>query len=418
MIIKYQALNSSGTIVADTISADDTRQAYSELSRRGLTPIHIEAGHRAGKPAVDGSLLSRVRQWGKTNSSNPHRASRKELPFFTAQMSILLETGTPVAASLEAIERQVSCPHWRCLISQLYQHVEEGGTLASAVALFPRVFDPLYGCMISAGEASGNLTAIFSRLAELSRQSDRIRKKVISALIYPTLLTTIAFGVVLVLVFFVLPRFATVFDEMNVSLPRSTQMMLTVSDLIRNQLLLVLILMGISVTSLVYWLRSEPGRKLIARSIIKIPIIGALIKAIINARICRLIGLLVDSSVPLLEALNLTKTSTKHYLFAEMIREVHDNVLHGQPMYEVLSRSPLVPPSIAQMVHTGEENAQVGKVMTMLADHLDDQNETKINMLTNIMEPFILIFMGIIIGGISISLVLPMFDLSQISGNG
>jgi len=130
----------------------------------------------------------------------------------------------------------------------------------------------------------------------------------------------------------------------------------------------------------------------------------------------RLIGLLVNANVSLLEALNLTKTATKNYLYTEMICDIHDNVLNGLPMNEVMLQSGLIPPSIAQMVRTGEENSQIGKVMTTLSDYLDDRNETKVATLTSIMEPVILIFMGVIIGTIAISLVLPMFDLSQISG--
>jgi type II secretory pathway component PulF len=337
------------------------------------------------------------------------------LPFFTAQLAILLETGTPVAPSLSAIEQQVACPHWRALVGQLRRHVEEGGTLASAAALYPQVFDAVYVSMIAAGESSGNLEHLLQRLSRLARQADRVRSKVISAMIYPTLLTSIALIVINVLIFFVLPRFALVFEEMKVSLPATTRTLLALSATVRHHLLVCLLAAGAALTGLIFWLRSPPGRRFVARSILKVPLIGPLLMSLINARIFRLLGLLLESSVPLIEALHLTISSTRHYLYAALLQRVHHHVLNGQSMYEALRGSRLVPASLAEMVHTGEQNGQVGRVMTMLADYLDDHNETRVGTLTSVMEPLILIFMGLVIGTVAISLVLPMFDLSRIS---
>jgi len=170
------------------------------------------------------------------------------------------------------------------------------------------------------------------------------------------------------------------------------------------------------VFALVYWLNSEPGQRFVARNSLKLPIAGDLISSVINARIFRILGLLIESNVPLLESLKLVQTSTRHYMYADLVKTVHDEVLVGRPMYECMQQSGLIPPSIVQMVQTGENNGQIGRVMTMLADYLDDRNDTQISTLTSIMEPVILIFMGLFIGTIAISLVLPMFDLSKISG--
>lgn len=412
MIINYQALNQSGMLVNDTLVVESESEAFSELKRMGLVPVRLLEGSEHASSDGLASMLKRLRP---QPMADPGKASRRELALFTEQMAILLETGTPVAPSLSALERQVSSRHWQALVRRLRQQVEEGGSLASAVASNPEVFDPIYSSMISAGEASGALPVILNRLAQLSRQSDRIRQKIISAMIYPALLTGIATTVVVVLLFFVLPRFAAIFTEMDVILPASTEALLSVSDFVRQHTLLLLGILGGIVTALVLGLRSRGGQRFIQRSVLKLPLFGPLIKSIINARIFRLVGLLSESSVPLLDSLELTKSSTQNYLYVDMLTQMHDNVLSGQSMHEIMLRSSLVPPSIAQMVRTGEDNAQIGRVMTLLANHLDDHNDTRISMLTNIMEPVILIIMGLVIGTVAVSLVLPMFDLSRIS---
>lgn len=416
MIVKYEALNSAGATVTDTISVDDQSLVYGELTRRGLTPIRIEKGNDNSAKNSTGFKAALAKFASTSPAADPKKASKRHLPFFTSQMAILLKTGTPAATSLTVIEKQATCPHWKMLVGQLRQHVEDGGTLASAVDMYPNVFDPVYGSMISAGEMSGSLPDILNRLADFARQADRIRSKVVSAMIYPALLIIIAGAVMSVLVFFVLPRFGAIFEEMNVNLPLPTKILLSISDFVRSRILLTLAIVIGSISGLVFWLRSESGHRFRARTAVKLPIMGELVVSIINARIFRLLGLLLNSSVPLLQSLELTTRATDNYLYANLITKMHDNVVNGRPMYEIMIQSNLVPPSMAEMIHTGEDNGQIGEVMTLLADHLDDQNETKVATLTSIMEPLILIFMGGIIGTIAISLVLPMFDLSQIAG--
>ena len=414
MIVNYQAIDRSGILVNDNLVVEDASQAYGELARNGLIPVSITEQKSRSAANIQG-LHKLFEGLGFSRAPDPRRAQRKELPFFTEQMAILLETGTPVAASLSALERQLTCPHWRLLVGQLKKRVIEGASLASAVGAYPEIFDPIFSSMISAGEASGKLPTILSRLAQLSRQSDRLKHKVISAMIYPALLTTIALSVVMVLIFFVLPRFSAIFIEMNVELPGSTKTLLAISDIVRNHFILVLISAASVITTIVLWVRSRRGKRFIARNVLKIPIVGSLICSTNNARICRLIGLLIESSITLLDAIELTRASVSHFMFVDLLKNMHSNVLVGRSMHEIMADTKIVPASITQMVHTGEENAQVGRIMTLLADHLDDRNETRINTLTSVMEPLILILMGLIIGTVAISLVLPMFDLSRIS---
>lgn len=412
MIIEYQALDTTGSIVADTLTVADSAEACTELKRRGLTPIRVR--ERKNGAADSFSFKSLLGHFSSGNAIDPHKASRQQLPFFTTQLTILLETGTPIAASLSALESQFKCPHWTELIGLLRQHVEEGTTLAAAMSQFPNVFDQVYTNMVAAGELSGNLENIFRRLAAMARQTEKLHNKIISAMIYPALLTIIAMSVLSVLTFFVLPRFESVFEEMKVELPASTKALLALSHAVRNNVIICLLsLIGI-VAGIVYWLRTRTGRRTVMRYSLRLPIIGKLIASLQIARILRLLGLLVDSSIPLLESLELTAAATKNYLFTEMVEKMRAYVIDGQPMYPVLQHSDLVGPGIAQMVRTGEENSRIGMVTGLLADHLDDDNETKVNTLTSIMEPVILIFMGIIVGIVALSLVLPMFDLSSI----
>lgn len=396
----------------DTLTVDDADEAYAELTRRGLTPLNIQPRGRT----ASGGLLGRFVRRKEVTEGNPRHAKRSELPFFTSQLAIMLETGTPLAAALESLSEQMTCPHWQALISQLHRQVEEGSSLAHAAGVYDHVFDPIFIAMIAAGEASGKLSHILTRLANLTRRSSRLRHKVIAAMIYPAMLTGIAISTICLMIFFVLPRFAVVFSDMNVQLPSSTRLLLTLSNATRSHPFISLLL-GIGIiTALVLFHRSKRGKTWRARISLRLPIFGALIIDTINARIYRMIALLTEASVPLLETLELTRTATRNPAYTTLLTQAHENVLNGRTMYEVFSASRLIPPSQARMIHTGEQNAQIGMVTGMLADYLDDINETKVGMLTSIMEPILLICMGLLIGGVAISLVLPMFDLSRIAG--
>ena len=419
MIVEYQALDRTGTLLSDTIVVEPEVDVCAELKRRGLVPVHIgrgSAGSVVGGSGLKSSFNGLLDGFSRSGGANPRRASKRHVQFFTSQLAILLETGTPVASSLSSIEHQLTCPHWKVLVGNIRRHVEEGGTLASSVGRYPKLFDPLFTSMIAAGESSGRLPEILNRLAELARQSDRIRSKVISTMIYPALLMTIASSVLAVLLFFVLPRFGAIFEEMSVVLPSSTSFMLSASEFVRGHVFLSLLCFCFVIGGPIFWLYTPSGRRVASRFLLRVPVIGPLVSSIINARIFRLVGLLVESSIPLLEALDLTTSATKHYLYVAMLERVHSNVLNGRAMSEAMASSGLVPASLSAMVRTGEENGNVGKVMLMLADYLDDNNDTKVGMLTSIMEPVILIFMGLIVGVVAVSLVLPMFDLSRISG--
>lgn len=414
MIVRYQAINQAGRVVSNTVVVDSPSEAYTELTKLGLTPVNINVDDAAGSAT---RIKSTIAKWlDNSKQGDTKRASKKHMSFFTAQMSIMLETGTTVAASLRALETQVKCPHWQELIQELGRHVEEGGSFASAVGMYPEVFDPVYANMISAGEASGNLGEILKRLSDLSRQAGRIRNKVISAMIYPAMLTTIAFNVICVLIFFVLPRFEALFEEMGVDLPASTRFFLVLSRVVRTNAIVVALGFAIIITAIVYWLRSKPGRKFIDRVKLKLPVVGSLVSSIIIARVFRLMGLLINSNVTLVESLELTTASTNHFQYADLLDSMRSNVLVGKTMYEIMASTKLMPSSVAEMIRTAEENGQIGKVMVMLADYLDDENETRVATLTSILEPVILVFMGIVIGTVVMSLVLPMFDLSQIAG--
>ncbi len=400
-------------MIADTLTVDDADEAYAELTRRGLTPVTIVP--HTGRSAA-GNPLRKLLARKQAGPGNPLHAKRSELPFFTSQLAIMLETGTPLAAALESLAEQMTCPHWQALISQLSRQVEEGSSLAHAAGAYSHVFDPVFIAMISAGEASGTLAQILTRLANLTRRSSRLRHKVIAALIYPAMLTGIAISVICLMIFFVLPRFATVFTEMNVQLPASTRILLAISNFVRVHPIIFGLVLAAVITALVLFIRSESGKAWRARISLRLPIMGPLLIATINARIYRMIALLTEASVPLLDALELTRTATRNPAYTSLLAQTHESVLNGRTMYEILSASRLIPPSQARMIHTGEQNAQIGKVTGMLADYLDDINETKVGMLTSIMEPILLIGMGLLIGSVAVSLVLPMFDLSRIAG--
>lgn len=345
----------------------------------------------------------------------------KSLTMFTRQLQVLVATGTPLVQSLAALERQSQNPAWRSVIADIRRRVEEGVPLSAAMECHPKCFDTIYRSLIAAGESAGNLEQMLARLAALTRQQLKVRSSIIGTLTYPCLLLVVAIGVLGLMIGFILPRFSGLYETLDSPLPPSTKVLMWLSEMLRAYwwaVLGVLIPTGIGVK---VWLATSRGQRLIDTVLIRLPQFGKIVRSFATARITRLLGVLVESHIPLLDALALTRQSAGNSHYADLIGKAEDAVTRGDPMSSAFAAPPgdrLVTPYVTEAIRNGEQSGQVGPLLLSISEFLDEENEVVIKSLTSIIEPMILIMLGLMVGAIAMSMFLPLFDLTAAAGGG
>jgi len=400
MKLAYKACDRSGRQVADTIEAPDAASATELLQRKDLFVIDIaEAPATMQKARRQGGGLGRARRL-------------KDVAVFTRQLSVLVSSGTPLVEALAALERQVKDGRWRQAISDIRTAVEEGSSLAEAMDASPQYFDPAYCSLIGVGESSGNLSPMLERLAGLKQSQLRMRNLVIGALIYPILLTVMATAVLIVLLTFVVPRFTDLFETLDAALPASTQALVKFSALLRGYWWAAAIVIVVSITVLSSWLKTPAGKRAKDTLVLRLPQFGNVTKSFAMARITRMLGVLLHGRVPILEALKLTRNATGNVHYNDLIARAEQLVSKGEPIYSAFTDTDLVSPSICETIRNGERSGQIGPLLLHVADFLDEDNEVILRSLTSIIEPVILIVLGLVVGVVAISLFMPLFDLT------
>ncbi len=405
MILTYEAMDAEGRRTHDAVEAPNSKEAVELLRRRGLFVTRIE---QSAEPKA------------KTATSGAHgdrsRLPLKVLALFTRQMAMLLHAGSGVVPAISTIARQMKKPVQADLLRSVVTELEDGTPLTDAFRKHPRTFDPVYCAIVSAGEASGTLTQMFERLAIIVGRRRAIRKKILGAFAYPALLIVMCVSILQSVLLFVLPRFADMFEQLGVEAPASTELLLATGAAVRTNWMFVLA--GIVAFGLgVAWLAtSTAGRRWLTNIQLSIPVFGRLRSRLIQAQILRTLGMLLESRVGLLDALELARGATRNQRFQHLFDSVENNVTSGGAPSAAFDSSGLMEPYICQAIRTGEESGSLGEAMTYCADILDESNEELISVVTKLVEPVILIGMGAIVGGVAISLFLPLFDLTSAMG--
>jgi type IV pilus assembly protein PilC len=408
MKFNYKAIGRDGAKISATIDAADAAEAMETLRRDGIFVSEIAEASAADVKAGDPT---------RQRISGGKRL--KHLVNFTRQIAVLVSSGTPLVQALVALERQAIDKQWRAVLERIRVLVEEGASLSAAMEKFPQYFDPICRSLISAGESSGKLEPMLDRLAKLVRKQLQIRTAISGAMVYPILLICIAMGVMVIMMTFVLPRFAGLFATLDTPLPPTTKVVMWMSDAVRGYWWAILIALGGAGAALKFWLASPGGKIAFDRASVQMPIFGPIVRSFATARIARLIGVQIDSHVPLLEALALTKSATENSLYAQLIANAEDAATRGQPISVAFVDSPLINASVAEALRSGEQTGQVATLLLNIADFLDEENDTTVRSLTSIIEPLILIALGVIVGFLAISMFLPLFDLtSAVQGGG
>lgn len=408
MKLTYEGFDASGKAVSGGIDAPDAREAGERLRKQGIFVSSVSV-----EQATD-------RTRGTSGKRSKGRAPKRlhNVSMFTRQLSMLCTAGTPIVQALVALERQTKDTSWREAIGAIRARVEEGASLAQAMEARPAHFDSVTRSLIGAGEAGGQLPAMLQRLSALSRQQLHVRHAVLGALTYPSVLMLIAVNVLILMLVFVLPRFAEMFESLDAPLPPTTAMLMSASAFIRSQWPWVVGGLVACVGGGVAFFRSAQGRVTIDTLLIRTPKFGAITRNVLSARMIRLLGVLVEAKIPLVEAIGLCRAAAGNMHFEALLDRAEDAVTRGEPMSDALSSDRLLPPNVCEAVRNGEASGQIGPVMLSMAEFLDEDNEVTLRALSSIIEPLILVVLGAVVGFVALSMFLPLFDLTAMTQPG
>jgi type IV pilus assembly protein PilC len=415
-LFQYEAFNSAGQEVKAEIDAPSRDEAVAKVRGLGYFPTKVtekaarkkgmrkDAGSGGGKRKAAGTGLGWV--------------STKHLTQFTRQLSTLQDAGLPILRSIRILEQQSKPGMLKSSLKQVTEDVEGGSTLSEAMARHPKAFDRLYTNMVAAGEAGGVLDVILQRLAEFLEKAQRLKRKVIGAMIYPIVVITIAMAITLAIVIFLVPKFRDIFKDFDVhTLPRMTEILIQISNwLVGGQppgwlILLFAPLIGYGLYKLIR--QAQVGRYIIDFLWLKVPVIGQILGKSAVARFTRTLGTLISAGVPILEAIKITRDTTGNELYRGMLEKVHDSVREGDSFANPLRASKTVDAIVVNMVDVGEETGELDKMLYKVADNYDDEVDTLVASLISLLEPVLVIVLGAIVGFIVIALYLPMIHLIQ-----
>lgn len=406
--IAYTARTLTGEIVEGTARGRDEGEIRASLSIKGLELLRIAEAPESR--AVNFAALS-ARFKGRVN--------RSALFWFTGQLALMLETGSTIVDSLDALGEQTADEKLSRILKSVSTDLQGGASLAAAMGAHPHAFNTFYVSAIKAGEASGSLVEVFNRLeADMARREELV-SSIRVALAYPMVLTLLSFSAVIFLVTFVLPKFIEIFERNGAVLPLPTRILLALSGFTTTYWYLIL-LGGIGSTIFAYvYANSETGRFRIDMIVLKLPVIGVLVNSIYTSTLLRTIGTLLNAGVPMTESMNVARDTCSNNLFKTAVTNITSGVLRGESFSENFSKSPLFSPSTKQMIATGDRTGSLPLVMNKMADYLDNDSEKQMKKLSALIEPLVIICMGVVVGFIAISVLLPLFRLSSaVKGGG
>ena len=340
----------------------------------------------------------------------------KDLTVFTRQIATMINAGLPLVQSLEVLASQQPNKQFKRILTKIREDVEGGSTFAGSLKQHPTVFTPLYMSMVEAGEAGGFLDTVLNRLAGYIEKSMTLRRKVKGAMIYPATIITVAVAVVIFLLIFVIPTFKTLFEGFGAALPLPTRIVLELSRLVKTHLLAGLGTLVGAVFGLRFYYRTEKGKKVIDSLLLRLPIIGQLIRKVSVAKFTRTLGTLVSSGVPILDGLNITARVAGNKVVEEAILKTRSSIAEGKTIADPLGASGIFPPMVVQMISVGEQTGALDSMLAKIADFYDAEVDQAVTNLTTLLEPIMIVFLGVVVGGVIIAMYLPIFKLVTVVG--
>jgi type IV pilus assembly protein PilC len=397
----YSGRTRGGETVNGERAADDMDAAVAALRRDQIMVTKIVPA--TGKTAAAAGAVKK----GKINK----KVSPKNLAVFVRQFSVMIDAGLPLVQCLEILGSQEEDKNFAATILQTRSDVESGASLADAMKKHPKVFDPLFSNMIAAGEAGGILDTILKRLATYIEKSVKLKSQVKSAMIYPVAVICIAVLVVGVILWKVIPTFASLFSGLGATLPMPTRLVIWMSDTLVRFLPFLIVGAGATGYAFKRYYATTAGRRVIDRIVLKLPILGLIMRKIAVARFCRTLATLLSSGVPILDGLDITARTSGNSIIEDAIQLTRKSIERGETISAPLKQTGVFPPMVTQMISVGETTGALDTMLAKIADFYEDEVDTAVAGLLTLMEPVMIAFLGIVVGGIVIAMYLPIFDL-------
>lgn len=386
----------TGREVRSTVEAGTEHAAIAALLNRNLLVVSIQE------------------KLGKKGRTSGGRVALQELVIFTRQLATMIDAGLAMVQSLQALAEQTTNKVMRDVIRDICTRVEGGDSFSEALQKHPKVFSRLYICMVAAGEKGGLLAEIMARLAVYLENTARLRKKVKSAMMYPTVVTVVAILITIFLLIKVVPVFGEIFSSFNAKLPGPTLFLVGLSEFVQKYFLLLLLVGGGGAYGWFYFIKTKPGREFWDRQRIKLPVFGVIAHKICLARFTRTLASLIRSGVPILEVLQIVSQTVGNVVMEKAIRTSALDIERGESISAAIGKHPIFPTMIVRMITAGEQTGKIDNMLERVSDFLDEEIETTLSGLTSLIEPILIVFLGVMVGGMVICMFLPIFKMADI----
>jgi type IV pilus assembly protein PilC len=399
---QYKVKDKAGKLVEGSLEAENAQLVVSKLRSMGYVPIEIaqQSGVNVHKDLKLPGLSDRIKL--------------KDIAVFSRQFATMINSGLSLLRSLNILAEQTESKPLANIVNQIRMDVETGSSLSQALAKHPKAFSRLYVSMVRAGEVGGALDSVLLRLADTIEKQVELRRKVKSAMTYPVVVAALVLIIVTAMLLFVIPMFQNIYKELGGTLPAPTQILIKISNICRNFWWAIFIVEIGGVIAFKKWINSEDGRQKWDAIKLRIPIFGKLVRKTALARFSRTLSALVRSGVPILESLDIVAETSGNYVVANAVRDTQAAVKRGEPLSRKLEDHEVFPPMVVQMMAVGEETGALDEMLDKIADFYDQEVEATVDALTSLIEPLLIVVMGVCVGGMIISLYLPMFNIIKL----
>ncbi|MCA9407048.1 MAG: type II secretion system F family protein, partial [Candidatus Omnitrophica bacterium] len=397
---KYTAKNFESKTVAGKISADSKASVIEELRKRKLTIVAID------------EIKENVAK--KKSSFTSKKVKPEEIVIFSRQLSTMVDAGIPILQGINALQEQTVHPGFKKTLATVEADIQHGSSLSGAFARHPQIFDNLFVSMVKVGETGGVLSAVLDRVSTYMEKTLRLQRKVKAALIYPSVVVSMAIIITIILLIKVVPTFAGIYDSLGAELPGMTQVLITLSNILKKYLIFVVAGVILIAFLIRQWHKTPKGAVIIDGNLLKMPIFGELLRKVAISRFSRTLATLIQSGVPILESLDIVMKTIGNRVLELVIEEVKTNVREGESIASPLEKSGVFPAMVTRMIAIGEKSGQMEKMLLKISEFYDDQVDAAVEGLMSIIEPLIIGILGVVIGFIVIALFLPILNIMSI----
>jgi type IV pilus assembly protein PilC len=400
-VFKWAGKNRAGQEQKGEVEAPDKQAAFASLRRQGISASSVKPRRQDIELKIPGLTPG---------------VSEKDLVTFTRQFATMIDAGLPLVQCLEILGGQSDNKTFGNIIKKVQGDVEGGATFADALRKHPKAFPDLYVNMVAAGEAGGILDTILNRLATYIEKSMNLKKKVKSAMTYPSVIISVAFGVVALLLIFVIPTFEKMFQDFGGTLPAPTRLIISMSQWLQRFWWAVAMAIGALIFGVKQWRRTEQGKRVLDGLALRLPVFGMLVRKVAVAKFARTLSTLISSGVPILDGLEIVAKTAGNKIVEIAILQTRQAIAEGKTIAEPLAQTKVFPPMVVQMIGVGEQAGALDSMLSKIADFYDEEVDQAVDTLSALLEPFIMVFLGVVIGYIVVAMYLPVFKLAGTIG--